>query len=219
MIMVITIFLADDHPIVREGLRFLLASQSDFEVVGQSNNGRDTVRQVAKLRPHIVLMDIGMLELNGIEATGQILEHSPGTQVIMLSMYATVKYIINALEAGAQGYLLKESAGNEVVDAIRTVHGGRRYFSQKIRDNGLDEYLEQQVAPKRTDPLAHLSPREREVLQLVVEGKTSFQIAEILYLSPKTVESYRSRLMQKLKIKDIPGLVKFAIQNGLTPLE
>ena len=217
--MVITIFLADDHPIVCEGLRFLLASQPDFEVVGQASNGRETVSQVAKLHPDIVIMDIGMLDLNGIEATRQILEHSPETQVIMLSMYATRRYIVNALEAGAQGYLLKESAGNEVVDAIRVIHRGRRYFSQKIRDNDLDGYLEQTVLPNAAGSLAHLSSREREVLQLVVEGKTSSQIAVILHLSPKTVESYRSRLMKKLEIYDVPALVKFAIQNGLTPLE
>jgi len=217
--MSITVFLADDHAVVRDGLRFLLEAQQDIEVVGDAANGRDAVRQVAQLNPAVVILDIAMPELNGIEAAGQIRETCPSTQVIILSMYSTAEHVFRALQAGARGYLLKESAGIEVVNAVRAVHLGRRYLSQKISDQVIDDYVRQRGDAETESPLARLSPREREILQLVVEGQSSVEIAEVLFLSPKTVETYRSRLMQKLGINNLPGLVKFAIQHGLTPLE
>lgn len=215
----ITIFLADDHAVVRDGLRALLEEQPDFEVVGDAANGRETVRRVGPCCPDVVVMDIAMPELNGIEATRQIHEVCPTTQVIILSMHATTEHIFRALQAGARGYLLKESAGSEVINAVRAVQAGHRYLSQKISEKVIDDYLHQRQAGERKSPLASLSPREREILQLVVEGKSSAEIAELLSLSPKTVDTYRSRLMQKLGIGDLPTLVKFAIQHGLTSLE
>jgi DNA-binding NarL/FixJ family response regulator len=215
----ITVFLADDHAVVRDGLRVLLETQHDITVIGDAANGRDAVRQVAELCPDVAVMDIAMPELNGIEATYQIRQLCPAIQIVILSIHSTTEHIFRALQAGARGYLLKESAGAEVVNAVRAVYAGRRYLSHKITDKVLDDYVLQQETLKAPSPLERLSPREREVLQLVVEGKSSVEIADILSLSPKTVETYRSRLMHKLGINDLPNLVKFAIQHGLTPLE
>jgi DNA-binding NarL/FixJ family response regulator len=214
--MPISVFIADDHAVVRDGLRLLLEAQVDIKVVGDAADGRQTVVLVRQLCPDVVVMDIAMPELNGIEATRQIRESCPSTQVVILSMYATTEHIFQALQAGALGYLLKESAAVEVVNAVRAVHAGYRYLCQKIDDIVVDSYMHYRQASKAKSPLESLSPREREILQLVVEGKSSADIASILNLSPKTVETYRSRLMQKLGIKDIPGLVKFAIQHSLT---
>jgi DNA-binding NarL/FixJ family response regulator len=215
----INVFLADDHAVVRDGLRFLLEAQPDIRVIGDAANGRDAVRQVAQICPDVVVMDISMPELNGIEAAREISEVCPSTQVIILSVHSTTEHIFRALQAGARGYLLKESAGIEVAQAVRAVHANQRYLSQKISDRLVDDYVRQRQDAQATGPLARLSPREREVLQLVVEGKSSAEIADVLSLSLKTVETYRVRLMHKLGINDVPGLVKFAIQHGLTPLE
>jgi DNA-binding NarL/FixJ family response regulator len=217
--MSITIFLADDHAVIRDGLRFMLQAQKDFQVVGDAANGRDAVRQVAEFCPDVVILDIAMPELNGIEAIRQIHETCPSAQAIILSIHYTAEHVFRALQAGARGYLLKETAGVEVVNAVRAVHAGHRYLSQKISDQVIDDYVHQRQAAPINSPLARLSPREREILQLVVEGKTSIEIAHTLSLSPKTVETYRSRLMDKLGIGDLPSLIKFAIQHGLTPLE
>lgn len=216
--MTIRVFLADDHAIVREGLRLILEAEGDIKVVGEAGDGRKAVREVQQHCPDVVVMDIAMPELNGIEATHQIREACPSAQVIILSVYSTAEHLVRSLEAGARGYLLKESAGQEVVKALRTVHAGRRYFCQSISEKVVDDYMAQRQGVVEKSPLERLSNREREILQLVVEGKSSAEIAAILYLSPKTVETYRSRLMQKLEIHDLPGLVKFAIQHGLTPL-
>ncbi len=217
--MKITVLLADDHTIVRDGLRYLLEAQPDIEVVGDAADGREAVKLATLLEPDIVIIDITMPELNGIEATYQIRQLCPSTRIIILSMHANTRHIARALEAGAQGYLIKESAGIEVVEAVRAVFAGHNYLSQAVSDTVVTDYVSQRRAVGYKSPLESLSAREREVLQLVVEGKSSAVIASILNLSPKTVESYRSRLMQKLDISDIPSLVKFAIQQGLTPLE
>jgi DNA-binding NarL/FixJ family response regulator len=217
--MSIKVFLADDHTVVRDGLNALLDTQADLTVIGAAADGRETVRQVGDLQPDVVVMDITMPELNGIEATYQIRQNWPQTRVIILSMHASTEHIVRALQAGACGYLLKDSAGMEVAKAVRSVVTGRRYLSQKISDKVIDEYVRQYDGRIVTNPLDRLSPRERETLQLVVEGKSSAEIAEILFLSPKTIETYRCRLMQKLGINDIPSLVKFAIQQGLTPAD
>jgi len=213
--MPIRVLIADDHTIVRDGLRALLEAEKDIQVAGDAADGRDAVRQAEQLCPDVVLVDIAMPELNGIEASRQIREACPSAQVIILSMHSSAEHIFQALHAGARGYLLKESAGKEVAAAIRAVHAGQRYLSQKISGQALDDYARQ----RKPGPLDRLSPREREILQLVVEGKSSAEIAALFSLSPKTVETYRSRLMDKLGIGDLPGLVKFAIQHGLTPLE
>ena len=214
--MAIKVFLADDHTVVRDGVRLVLEANKDMSVVGTADDGRDAVRQVQKLRPDVVVMDIAMPELNGIEATQQIRELCPATEVVILSMHANGEHVFRAFQAGARGYVLKESAGAEVVAAIRAAHLGRRYLSQRIEETMIDEFVLQRQAWAAPSPVERLSGREREVLQLVVDGKSSARIAETLHLSPKTVETYRSRLMHKVGIDNIPCLVKFAIQHGLT---
>lgn len=215
--MSISVFLVDDHTIVRDGLRYLLEAHGDMKIVGEAANGRDAVKAVRKLQPDIVIMDILMADLNGIEATEQICRECPATRVVILSMQSSSESILRALRAGARGYLFKESAGRELVQAIHAVRAGHRYLSAKVSDQVVGACLNQKEAFR--NPLSVLSHREREVLQLVVEGKTNAEIAGTLFLSVKTIETYRSRLMQKLGIKDIPGLIKFAIQQGLTSLE
>jgi len=217
--MSITVFLADDHAVVRDGLRLLLETQGDIQVVGDAADGRETVHQVEQLCPDVVVMDITMPELNGIEATWLIRESCPATRVIVLSMHSATEYVFRALQAGARGYVLKESAGVEVVNAVHAVCAGHRYLSPKVSDEVIDGYVRQREAAGTGSPLARLSPREREILQLVAEGKSSIEIAAVFSLSAKTIETYRSRLMRKLGIKDIPTLVRFAILNGMTPLE
>jgi DNA-binding NarL/FixJ family response regulator len=214
----ITVFLADDHAVVRDGLRFLLEAQADITVVGLAADGREAVEKVGELCPDIVVLDIAMPELNGIDAAQQICDICVETQTLILSMHATTEHIFRAFRAGARGYLLKESAGIEVVKAVRAVQAGQRYLSQKISDTMIEDYVTLREGSETQSPVERLSPREREILQFVVEGKSSAEIAEILFLSPKTVETYRSRMMHKLEINDLPTLVKFAIQHGLTTL-
>jgi DNA-binding NarL/FixJ family response regulator len=204
---------------VREGLRLILEAERDLSVIGEAADGRQAVRLIQQLAPDVVTMDIAMPILNGIEATEQILNSKTFTQIIILSMHASKEHIFRALEAGAKGYLLKESAGKEMVKAIRAVYAGNRFLSDRISQTVIEDYIHQRTADSEESPIKRLSPREREVLQLVVEGKTSAEIASNLFLSPKTVETYRSRLMHKLGIKDLPGLVKFAIQHGMTSVE
>ncbi len=217
--MSITVLIVDDHRVILDGLRLLLEAKGDIKVVGEAVNGREAVQKVRELNVDVVIMDIAMPELNGIEATMQIRKFSPSTRVIILSMHSTTEHITRALKAGAHGYLLKESTGMELVDAVRAVFAGHRYMSQKISDILIDDYVDHPSDGLAEPSLECLSPREREIMQLVVEGKTSLEIANIIFLSPKTVETYRSRLMQKLGIKSLPNLVKFAIQQGLIPLE
>jgi DNA-binding NarL/FixJ family response regulator len=217
--MTITVFLADDHGIVRNGLRSFLSTQSDIEVVGEAGNGRDAVHRVEDLCPDVAVVDIAMPELNGIDATQQIRQVSPSTRIVILSMYSTTEHVFQALQAGAHGYLLKESAGTELVEAIRAVHAGHRYLTQKISDKVIDDYVRQCQVAGAKSPLASLSQREREVFHLTVNGKTNAEIADILSICHNTVNTYRSRLMQKLGISNLVGLVKFAIQHGLTSSE
>jgi RNA polymerase sigma factor (sigma-70 family) len=216
---IIRVFLADDHTVVRDGLRLLLEAKGDIAVVGEAADGFETVNKVEQLKPDVVIMDIAMQGLNGIDATQHICKTCSSTKVVILSMHATTEYIFRALKAGAKGYLLKESAGKEVIKAVRSVNAGHRYLSQQISETLIEDYISENDLAHDISPLNRLSAREREVLQLVAEGKSSVEIAELLQLSPKTVETYRSRLMQKLGVSDIPGLVKFAIKHGITPLK
>ncbi len=213
--MPITVFVADDHAIVRAGLVGVLAAQSDIRVVGTAADGRDTVRQVEKLKPEVVVMDIAMPQMNGIEAAREIHRRVPTARVVILSMHSSAEHVFHALEAGARAYLLKESAANEIVDAVRAAHAGRRYLSPKAAEVIADNIGRASSA----SPLASLSGRERQVLQLVAEGRSSAEIARTLNLSPKSVDTYRSRVMQKLHLGDVAGLVKFAIQHGITSVE
>lgn len=212
----INVLVVDDHGVVRDGLRVLLEAQADMCVVGVAANGREAVKQVLRLRPDVVVMDIAMPELNGIEATAQMREACPEAEVLILSMHSSTEHIFRALQAGARGYLLKDSAGSEVVEAVRAVHLGRRYLSNKIASTVIDDYTAER---RNVSPLESLSHRERQVLQLVAEGKSSVTAGEILSLSPKTIDTYRSRIMHKLDIGDMPALIKFAIQHGVTQLD
>ena len=210
--MPVTVMLADDHAVVRDGLRALLEGGHDLQVIGVPGNGREAVAEAQRLRPDIVIMDIAMPELDGVEATRRIVEKCPETRVLILSMYLSAEHIHRALQAGAQGYVLKESAGEEVVEAIRALRAGKRYLSHRITETVIDDYLSDGSS---LSPIDSLSLRERDVLQLVVGGRTNAAIAQSLSLSPKTVETYRARIMKKLKVHDTVELVKFAMRHGL----
>lgn len=212
--MTIRVVLADDHSVLRDGVAALLEAQDGMEVVAHAQDGKEAVRKITELKPDVAIMDIVMPELDGIEATRQVHESSPLTQVVILSMYSNTEHIFRALQAGAKGYLLKESAGAELVAAVRSVHEGRRYLSQKITETVVDGYIRED---QPSAPLGKLSPRERQILQLVAAGKSTADIARSLSLASSTVDTYRSRLMKKLDIDSIAGLVKFAIACGLTP--
>jgi DNA-binding NarL/FixJ family response regulator len=208
------ILLADDHAVVRDGLRAIIERETDLHVVASVANGRDAVRETQRLAPAIVLMDIAMPELGGIEAAAQIRERCPQTRIIMLSMHATAEHVFHALEAGVRGYVVKESAGSEVLLAIRSVQAGGRYFSERIASIVVEGYVRQH---RGVSPLDSLSRRERQILQAVVEGGSSADIARMFNLSRKTVETYRSRVMAKLGVADFAALIRFAIQHGMTP--
>jgi DNA-binding NarL/FixJ family response regulator len=214
--MTITVLIADDHGVLAEGLRHLLSSQPEMNVIGLAENGRDAVRCVMDSAPDIVLMDHGMPVLNGTEATRLIRDRCPGTRVIMLSMHSDAIHVYRALQAGATGYIVKKSVAKEVVEAIWAVHRGGRYISRQLADSVIDHVVHRS-APD--DPLERLSSRERQVLQLLAEGHSVAEIAATLSLSPKTVETYRARMMEKLGIYELAGLVRFAIQQGVTLLE
>jgi DNA-binding NarL/FixJ family response regulator len=219
MTVAISVFLADDHTVVREGLRLLLEAQGDLKVVGEAADGRETVRLVKQMCPDVVVMDIAMPELDGIRATKEIRVSCLATEVVILSIYSSSEHIFQALRAGARGYLLKESAGKEVVEAVRSVYAHRRYLCRQITETVIDDYVRRYEALPVKSPLESLSSREREILQLIVDGKPNTEIAKILSLSIKTVETYKSRLMEKLNIRDLASLVKFAIHHGLTSVE
>jgi len=212
--MAIRVLIADDHEVVAEGLRHVIEAHPDLEVTALAPDGREAVRLARELQPDVVVMDLSMPELNGADAARAILERQPQCRVIVLSMYSEREYVRRALKAGAAGYVVKRSAAKEVVDAIRAVYAGQRYLSPRVADVVIDDY-----SGGEDDPLAKLSGREREVLQLLAEGRTGAQIAERLSLSQKTVETYRARLVEKLGIRDTAGLVRFAIQRKLIPLE
>jgi DNA-binding NarL/FixJ family response regulator len=211
----IRILIADDHGVVAEGLKHLIEAQADMQVVAIAADGREAVRVAREAQPDVVLMDLSMPELNGADAARAILERDPKCRVIVLSMYSDREYVRRALTAGAAGYVVKRSAAKEVVEAIRAVFGGGRYLSPRVADVVIEDYADDKAA----DPLSRLSAREREVLQLLAEGRTGAEIAQRLSLSQKTVETYRARLVEKLGIRDVAGLVRFAIQRGLVSLD
>jgi DNA-binding NarL/FixJ family response regulator len=214
--MAIRVLVVDDHTAMAEGLRYLIEAQEDLSVIGRAADGREALRKVEELQPEVVIMDISMPELNGIEATELIRQRSPHTQVVILSMHSNQERVWRALRAGAHGYIPKKSAGKEVTDAIRTVYKGGRHVGQEIAAEIIDNCLSGNVA---TSPLDALSARERQVLQLLVEGKRNGAVAQTLCLSTKTVETYRSRILQKLHVDNIPELVKFAIRQGVISIE
>jgi DNA-binding NarL/FixJ family response regulator len=214
----VKIVLADDHQIVRQGLISLLSAEPDMEVVGEADNGRAVVRLVQKKSPQVVIMDIAMPDLNGIEATRQILSESPGIKVIALSMHSDSLFVLNMFKAGASGYLLKDCALEELVKAVRTVLNRKIYLSPGVSDIVIKDFVIGWSAPE-SSAYSILTTREREVLQLMAEGRNTNQIAEKLCVSVKTVEAHRKQLMNKLDIHNVAELTKYAIKQGLTSLE
>ena len=213
----IRIIIADDHMIVRDGLRSLLERQPDMEVIAEANNGREAIKQTKNLLPDVVVMDIGMRELNGIEATLQIVGNSPVVKVLALSMYSDKRFIIGMLKAGASGYMLKDSAFRELVYAIRVVVSNKVYISPSIAGVLAEDYLEN-LAEIDESVRSVLTPREIEVLQLLVEGKSTKQTASALGVSIKTIEAHRQHIMKKLNIDNIVDLIKYAIREGITSI-
>ncbi len=216
--MSIRVILADDHTIVRHGLSKLIQQQGDMEVIAQAGDGHSTVELTRELSPDMVIMDIGMPDLNGIDATRQIVHDFPQMKVIGLSMHSGKKFVVEMLKAGASGYLLKDCALEELTVAIKTVADGKIYLSPAITDVVVENYVRNST-DKQDSAFSLLSQREREVLQLMAEGKTTKQIARQLHISPKTVEGHRLRLMAKLNIDNVAKLTKYAIQEGLTSPE
>ena len=211
----IRVFIADDHALVRDGIVAILQAAADIEVVGTAANGRLALEQIVALTPDVAILDLSMPELDGISLTRQILAARPKTAIVILSMHSSAQHVFQALEVGARSYLLKESAGREIAETVRAVHLGRRHLGGRIA-----EIVAEGISNRRsTSPIESLSNREREILKLVADGLSSAEIGRRLSLSPKTVDTYRSRLMQKLQITDLAGLIKFAILHGLTPLQ
>jgi DNA-binding NarL/FixJ family response regulator len=204
------ILLADDHTVVRGGFRMILSAQPDMEVAGEATNGREAVKAAEALKPDVVVMDVSMPELNGIEATRRIGDVSPRTRVLALSMHKDSVYVREILRAGARGYLLKDASDADLVNAVRAVARGEGYLSPAVSDAVLSDYRKHV-----TNPIDLLSSREREVLQLIAEGKTNKEIANALNLSVYTVEAHRGRLMEKLNLHSTSELVRFALRNGL----
>jgi DNA-binding NarL/FixJ family response regulator len=214
--MTIRVLIADDHGVVAEGLRYVVEAQRDMEVVACVQDGHEAVRWSLMTNPDVVLMDNAMPVVNGTEAARMLHERLPDVRVIMLSMYTDFVHVARALQAGASGYVLKKSVAKEVVQAIRTVHAGKRYLSRPLVETVIDQFASKNI---REDPVERLSSRERQVLQLLADGAAVADIAATLSLSPKTVDTYRARVMGKLGIRDFAGLIKFAIHHGLTSLE
>jgi DNA-binding NarL/FixJ family response regulator len=211
---IIRVVLADDHPIVRSGIRAELERLPGVQVVAEASDGREALELVSAHRPHLVFMDISMRGLNGLEATARVVREFPQTRVVILSMHQNEEYYWQALRAGASGYLLKKAATAEIAAAVQRVVAGEIYLSREISDRLLKKLPLQQLAQHKT-PLEQLTDRQREILQLIAEGQTTKAIALVLKVSPKTVEYHRMQLMHRLNIFDIPGLVRFALQNHL----
>ncbi len=213
----IRVLIVDDHTIVRQGLRAILEAEPDIEVVGEAADGREAVKKVAALAPDVVVMDVSMPRMNGLEATARIIKEQPGTRIVALTMHGSEEYVYSCLKSGARGYLLKESASSDLVEAIRAVKEGWTYLHPAISVKVVSEYLKGPDPRTRTGPSDALTPREREVLQLIAEGHTNKEIASQLTLSVKTVEAHRTRIMEKLKIHNVAGLTRYAISRGITP--
>jgi len=211
----IRVLLADDHQLMRSGVRLMLERQADLEVVGEASDGREAVALATSLKPDVVVMDIGMPSLNGIEAAHQMTEERPELAVMILSMHADESYVLRALRAGARGYLLKDSAEADLTRAVHVVAGGKSFFSPAVSKLLLDDYVRKLKRSGTDDPYDLLTPREREVLQLVAEGKSNKDIANLLNLSVYTVESHRSNLMEKLHLNGLPELILFAVRRGI----
>jgi RNA polymerase sigma factor (sigma-70 family) len=207
--------LADDHSILREGLRVLLDRQDEFAVVGDASNGREAVEMAEKHDPDVVIMDLAMPGLNGIEATRRIIARSPRTAVVILSMHSDESYILRSLKAGARGYLLKDSLKADLIDAVRAAVRGKSFFSPKVSQVLKEEYVNELEARGAEDTWELLTDREREILQLVAEGKTNKEIAAVLNISTYTIDTHRSHILQKLNLHSAPELILYAVRKGI----
>ena len=211
----IRVFLVDDHTVVRQGLRRILESDDEIEIVGEAGDGRTAIDLVQKLRPHVVVMDVAMPELNGIEATRQILKRVEGAKVLVLSMHGDDVYVRQALKAGARGYLLKDSEDLDLIKAVKAIRAGGSFFSPPVSKVVLSGYLGDKVEGDAEDGVARLTDREREVLQLIAEGKTNKEVAHALSVSVNTVETHRKHIMEKLDLHNTAELVRFAIRTKI----
>ncbi|HEY7390579.1 MAG TPA: response regulator transcription factor [Bryobacteraceae bacterium] len=211
----IRVLLADDHTLIRAGLRMVVAAQPDLTVVGEAGDGREAVAMAQNLKPDVVVMDIGMPGLNGIESARQIRAALPETQIVMLSMHSDEAYVLRALKAGAKAYLLKDSAEPDLARAIRAAAAGKSFFSPAVGKVLLEDYMRAMERSGAEDSYEILSAREREILQLVAEGHSSKEIADMLHLSIYTVETHRARVMQKLNLRGIPELILYAVRKGI----
>jgi DNA-binding NarL/FixJ family response regulator len=216
--MSIRVVLVEDHRIVRDGLRALLDGEAGMDVVAEAGDGRSAVRVIKEMQPQVVVMDVVLPDLNGIEATRKIIAEVPGTRVVALSMYSDKRFVTEMLRAGAHGYLLKDCAFDELARAIRAVAGGRSYLGSGVADVVVEDYVQHMEACEKS-AFSVLTPREREVLQLLAEGKSTKEIAADLHVSPKTVETHRQQTMKKLGMKSVAELTKYAIREGLTSLD
>lgn len=215
----ITIFLSDDHTIVRQGLAKLLEGDPHFKIVGEAKDGREAVRKVEEVKPDVILMDIAMPLLNGIEATRLIKKISPMSKVIILSMHSHDHYIRELLSLGASGYLLKDSDGRDIMNAIHAAVKGNTYLSPSISRRVIDDYVSLKKSSPQEDLYARLSNREREVFQMIAEGRSTREISDILCVSPSTVKTHRTNIMEKLNMTNMSQLIQFAIQLGLVSIQ
>lgn len=212
------ILLADDHNIVRQGLRALLQSEPHFRLVGEASDGIEAVRLAERLKPDVLITDVMMPGLNGLEVARQVSRSLPNTRIIILSMYTNDAYVIEAFKNGALGYVLKDSEASDLIQAVKEVINGNRYLSPPLSERALELYM-QKLESAPSDPYELLTTREREVLQLVAEGKTSAEIANRLFISPRTAEGHRANLMRKLGLQTNADLIRFALKRGILPLD
>ena len=215
MVKPIRIVLADDHTVIRKGLRLLLESQPGFKVVAEAADGREAVEVVDREAPHVVVLDVGMPNLNGIEAARQIASRRPQTAIVFLSMHSDESYVLRALKVGARAYLLKDSAEHDLINAIKAVSEGKAFFSPAISKMLVEDYVRQMQEREVEDSFDLLTPREREILQLLAEGKSNKEVATILKLSLYTVETHRSNILQKLNLHSVPELILYAVRKGV----
>jgi DNA-binding NarL/FixJ family response regulator len=216
--MSVTIVLADDHDIVRQGLRLLLEEQEDFRVVAEAAGGLETIKLVRALCPNVLVVDLMMLDLNGLEVTRQVRCYAAATHVVILSMYSDEAHVPEALRSGVSAYVLKGSSAACLFQAVREANAGRRYLSPPLSDRAFEAYLSK-AQEAITDPYESLTPREREVLHLTARGLTNSEVATTLFISPRTVETHRANLMQKLNLHTQADLIRYAIRRGILPLE
>jgi two-component system, NarL family, response regulator NreC len=212
----INIFLADDHQIVRKGFKALLSSEPDFNVVGEANDGLETIRLVEQLQPDVLVLDLMMGGLNGLEVTRQLSKKNPKTGIVILSMHSNEAYVLEALRSGAKAYILKESPPEDLIQAVRQVYAGKQFLSSPLNQRAIEAYTSK-IDAKPINPYDQLTTREREILQLTAQGATNAEIAARLFISPRTVETHRTNLMRKLNLHNHNQLIQFAIQNDIIP--